>query len=91
MRVVQQLEAFLQHYVDFLLFVGESMDVGRASRCITSSTSGRSIRQLLPKMLHSLLAALVFIRRRTAEASCCGISWFRYSVIVFVDRRFKSL
>ena len=67
------------------------MDVGRVGRCITRSTSGRSIRQLLPKMLHSLLAALVFIRRRTAEASCCGISWFRYSVIVFVDRRFKSL
>lgn len=91
MRVVQQLEAFLQHYVDFLLFVGESMDVGRGIRCITSSTSGRSIRQPLPKMLHSLLAALVFIRRRTAGANCCGISWFRYLVIVFVDRRFKSL
>lgn len=67
------------------------MDVGRGSRCITSSTSSRSIRQPLPKMLHSLLAALVFIRRRIVEANCCGINWFRYSVVVFVDRRFKSL
>ena len=67
------------------------MDVGRASRCVTSSTSSRSLRQQLPKMLHSLLAALVFVRRRTAGANCCGISWFRYSIVAFVDRRCNSL
>ena len=67
------------------------MDVGRGSGVVTSSTSGRSLRQHLPKMRHSSLAASVFIRGRTVEAKWCGISWFRCQTVVFVHRRFKFL